>query len=260
MIAQSTRAAPVRPYAILARVFMNHRTPTREARSVIKAIIFDFDGLIVDTETPEYQSWQEIFQEYGAELDLDLWQSFIGRGFGDFDVYEHLARVSGKPVDRATLRPRMRKRYLDLIERNPILPGVEAWLRRAKALGLPLAVASSSRQGWASGHLEKRGLLPNFAFVHCGDDVANVKPDPEIYIITAKRLGVPPENALAIEDSLNGLTAAKAAGMRCVVAPNPMTRQMNFAAADLRLNSLADATLDCVLAQLTAPPSRAASP
>ena len=227
---------------------------------MIKAIIFDFDGLIVDTETPEYDSWQEIFQERGVELDLDLWQSFIGRGFGDFDVYEHLARVSGKPVDRATLRPRMRKRYLDMIERNPILPGVEAWLRRAKALGLPLAVASSSRQGWASGHLEKRGLLPHFAFVHCAEDVANVKPDPEIYIITAKRLGVPPENALAVEDSLNGLTAAKAAGMRCVVAPNPMTRQMNFAAADLRLNSLADATLDSVLAQLSAPPSRAASP
>lgn len=227
---------------------------------MIKAVIFDFDGLILDTETPEYQSWQEIFQERGVDLDMDLWQSFIGRGFGSFDVYEHLARVSGTPVDRATLRPRMRKRYLDLIERNPVLPGVEAWIRRANALGLPLAVASSSRQGWASGHLERRGLLPNFAFVHCGDDVANVKPDPEIYAITAQRLGVPPENALAIEDSLNGLTAAKAAGMRCVVVPNPMTRQMDFAAADLRLTSLAASTLDCVLAQLSAPQSPADSP
>ena len=227
---------------------------------MIKAVIFDFDGLIVDTETPEYESWQEIFQEYGVELDLDLWQTFIGRGFGSFDVYEHLARISGKPVDRETLRPRMRKRYLDLIERNPILPGVEAWIRRAKALGLPLAVASSSRRDWASGHLEKRGLLPHFAFVHCGDDVAEVKPDPEIYLITAKRLGVAPENALAIEDSLNGLTAAKAAGMRCVVSPNPMTQRMDFAAADLRLNSLADATLDYALAHLSAPQSRAASP
>lgn len=226
---------------------------------MIKAVIFDFDGLILDTETPEYQSWQEIFQERGVDLDLDLWQSFIGRGFGSFDVYEHLARVSGMPVDRATLRPRMRKRYLDLIDRNPVLPGVEAWIRRANALGLPLAIASSSRQGWASGHLERRGLLPNFAFVHCGDDVANVKPDPEIYAITAKRLGVAPENALAIEDSLNGLTAAKAAGMRCVVVPNPMTRQMDFAAADLRLTSLAHATLDCVLAQLSAPQSPADS-
>lgn len=227
---------------------------------MIKAVIFDFDGLIVDTETPEYESWQEIFQEYGAELDLDLWQRFIGRGFGSFDVYEHLARVSGKDVNREALRPRMRKRYLDMIERNPVLPGVEAWIMRAKTLGLPLAVASSSRQGWASSHLDRRGLLPHFAFVHCGDDVANVKPDPEIYALTAKRLGVAPENALAIEDSLNGLTAAKAAGMRCVVVPNPMTRRMDFAAADLRLNSLAHATLDCVLAQLNAPQSRADSP
>lgn len=227
---------------------------------MIKAVIFDFDGLILDTETPEYQSWQEIFQEYGAELDLDLWQAFIGRGFGSFDVYEHLARLSGKQVDRAELRPRMRKRYLDLIDRNPVLPGVEAWIARAKALGLPLAVASSSDLGWASGHLEQRGLLPHFAFVHCKVDVANVKPDPEIYAVTAKRLGVPPENALAIEDSLNGLRAAKAAGMRCVVVPNPMTRQMNFAAADLRLTSLAHATLDCVLARLAAPQSPADSP
>ena len=227
---------------------------------VIKAVIFDFDGLILDTETPEYQSWQEIFQEYGAELDLDLWQTFIGRGFGSFDVYEHLARLSGKQVDRAELRPRMRKRYLDLIDRSPVLPGVEAWIARANALGLPLAVASSSDLGWASGHLERRGLLPHFAFVHCKVDVANVKPDPEIYAITAKRLGVAPQNALAIEDSLNGLTAAKAAGMRCVVVPNPMTQQMDFAAADLRLTSLAHATLDCVLARLAAPQSRADSP
>ena len=227
---------------------------------MIKAVIFDFDGLIVDTETPDYESYQEIFQEYGADLDLDLWQTFIGRDFGRFDVFEHLEHLLGRSIDRAALHSRKRKRYLALIERNPILPGVEAWIRRAKALGLPLAVASSSRRDWASGHLEKRGLLPHFAFVHCGDDVANVKPDPEIYLITAKRLGVPPENALAVEDSLNGLTAAKAAGMRCVVAPNPMTRQMDFAAADLRLNSLADATLDCVLAQLSAPPSNANSP
>ena len=217
---------------------------------MIEALIFDFDGLIIDTETPEYESWQEIFHSFGVALELDTWEGFIGRGFGSFDVYQHLADLSGREIDREAIRPMMRKRYLERIERNPVLPGVERCIRRARELGIRLAVASSSRGGWASGHLERRGLLHNFELLLSGDDVANVKPDPEIYTLTAQRLGVSPQNALAIEDSFNGLTAAKAAGLHCVVVPNPMTKHMDFAAADLRLNALSDVTLDDMLARL----------
>ena len=217
---------------------------------MIEAIVFDFDGLIVDTETPEFDAWQEVFALYGATLEMDVWESSVGREHRQFDIYQHLARLSGQTIDPAVVRPLMRRRYLELIERNPVLPGVEDYLRSAQAMGLKLAVASSSTPGWASGHLEKRGLLRHFEFVLSAGDVRNGKPDPELYTLAVERLGVCPENALAIEDSLNGLTAAKAAGLHCVVVPNPMTKGMALDAADMRLRALSDLRLDALLTEL----------
>ena len=218
---------------------------------MIEAIVFDFDGLILDTETPEFDAWQEVFQSYGATLDREVWDWSIGRYSKDFNIYAHLGELSGERIERDVVRPRMRRRYLELIERNPILPGVADCLETAKGMGLKLAVASSSTPGWAKGHLENRGLLHYFEFVLSAGDVVNAKPDPELYTKSVGRLGVKPENALAIEDSANGLTAAKAAGLRCVVVPNPMTEGMDFGAADLRLGSLADVSLEELLAELS---------
>ena len=217
---------------------------------MFEAIIFDFDGLIIDTETPEFESWQEIFESYGAKLDRELWERAIGRHSLDFDIYEHLAELSGERIEREIVRPKMRRDYLERIERNPVLPGVAECLSAAEDMGLKLAVASSSSPGWAAGHLKSRGLLNHFEFVLDAGDVENAKPDPELYTMSAERLGVRPENALAIEDSVNGLTAAKAAGLRCVVVPNPMTKGMDFSSADIRLDSLADFPLANLLAML----------
>lgn len=217
---------------------------------MIEALIFDFDGLIIDTETPEYETWQEIFHSFGVALDRQIWDGFIGRGFGSFNVYQHLADLTGKQVDRQEIRCQMRKLYLERIEQNPVLPGVEDYIHRANALDIQLAVASSSVGGWAASHLKRRRLLHNFKHILSGDDVANVKPDPEIYTLTTQRLGVSPQNALAIEDSSNGLRAAKAAGLYCIVVPNPMTRHMSFYEADLQLSSLSDMPLDDLLAKL----------
>ena len=214
------------------------------------AIIFDFDGLIIDTETPEFESWQDIFQSYGVTMDRDLWDSAIGRHSKDLDIYGHLAGLSGERIEREIVRRKMRRDYLERIGRNPILPGVEEYLVAAKSMDLKLAVASSSSPGWAVGHLKDRGLLNHFEFVLDAGDVVNAKPDPELYTMSAERLGVQPESALAIEDSANGLTAAKAAGMRCVVVPNPMTKGMDFSSADIRLESLADLPLANLLAML----------
>lgn len=225
-------------------------TPTPAAAPAIEAVIFDFDGLILDTETPEFVSWQEIFQSYGATLERGVWDGFIGRGFGEFDVCGYLSELSGQPIDRDVVRPKMRAQYLRRIEENLILPGVETFIAHAKRVGMKLAVASSSRGGWASGHLERRGLLPHFEFVLSGEDVANVKPDPELYIKAARMLGADPRLSVAIEDSRHGLTAAKRAGMQCVVVPNPMTRHMRFDDADIRLNKLSDMPPDAVLAAL----------
>lgn len=217
---------------------------------MIDAIVFDFDGLIVDTETPEFDSWQEIFAEYGARLERGMWDWAIGRQGLDFDIYEHLAELSGERIDPEVVRPRMRRRYLDRIERNPVLPGVVDYLHAAKDMDLKLAVASSSSPGWAAGHLERRGLLQHFAFVLHAGDVVNAKPAPDLYTLAVERLGVAPQHALAIEDSVNGLTAAKAAGLYCAVVPNPMTQGMAFDAADIRLNALSDVPLADLLALL----------
>jgi HAD superfamily hydrolase (TIGR01509 family) len=217
---------------------------------LIEAIVFDFDGLIIDTETPEFESWQDIFQSYGVTLARDLWETAIGRHSKDFDIYEYLADLSGERIEREIIRPKMRRNYLERIERNPVLPGVEECLLAAKRMALKLAVASSSSPGWAAGHLEGRGLLHYFEFVLDAGDVANAKPDPELYTMSAELLGVRPENALAIEDSANGLAAAKAAGMSCVVVPNPMTMGMAFPSADIRLESLADLPLGNLLDML----------
>ena len=217
---------------------------------MIEAIIFDFDGLIIDTETPEFDAWEDIFQSYGVTLNRKLWDSAIGRHSKDFDIYGHLADLSGERIEREVVRPKMRRNYLERIERNPVLPGVEEYLGAARGMRLKLAVASSSSPGWAAGHLKGRGLLNHFEFVLDAGDVTNAKPDPELYTMSAERLGVRPENALAIEDSANGLTAAKAAGLYCVVVPNPMTKGMDFSSADIQLESLADLPLGSLLDRL----------
>ena len=215
---------------------------------MIKALIFDFDGLIIDTETPEYDSWSEVFSSYGIELDRRMWERSIG-GAG-LDLYRLLEELSEKLTEPEVVRRRARQRYLEHVERNPILPGVEDYINAAKKMELRMAVASSSRSGWAAGHLERRNLLHNFEFVLSAADVSNVKPDPELYETAMQRLGVRGHEALALEDSFNGLVSAKAAGLHCVVVPSPMTRHMNFAKADLRLDSLADMTLDKLLQEL----------
>ena len=217
---------------------------------MIEAIVFDFDGLIVDTETPEFEAWQEIFESYGVTLERTLWDSAIGRYSRAFDIYEHLANLSRQRIEQEVVRPKMRRRYLERIEQNPILPGVEDYLASAKIMGLKMAVASSSTPGWAAGHLRNRGLLHHFEFVLDAGDVVNAKPAPDLYTMAASKLGVEPRNALSIEDSAVGLTAAKAAGLYCVVVPNPMTRGMDFSAADVRLDSLEDVTLSDLLHKL----------
>ena len=217
---------------------------------LIEAIVFDFDGLILDTETPEFDTWQEVFESHGVRLERGTWDLSIGRHSKDFDIYKHLADLTGQHIEQEVVRPKMRRRYLERIDENPVLPGVEDYLASAKDMGLRLAVASSSSPGWAVGHLEQRSLLHYFEFVLSHGDVTNGKPDPELYTMSLTRLGVRPQNAFAIEDSVNGLTAAKAAGLQCVVVPNPMTRGMDFGLADICLDALSDLPLKCLLEEL----------
>ena len=216
----------------------------------IDTLIFDFDGVIIDTETPDYVSWQEVYHSHGVQLERSLWTDFIGGG-DVFDAYRHLEKLTGNRIDRDAIKEQRRRRYLEIIESKSLLPGVMEYILEAKKLGLKLGVASSSSRDWVEGHLLGRDILRHFVSIKSADDVSNVKPDPELYLASVAHMGTRPENALAIEDSANGITAAKRAGLYCVVVPNEMTKDMSIDHADLRLESLSDMPLKALLVGLT---------
>jgi HAD superfamily hydrolase (TIGR01509 family) len=218
---------------------------------MIKALIFDFDGLILDTEGPEYQAWQETYASFGCTLPLAEWAAEIGT-YGAFDPYDYLVRQLGRPIDRAAVRAQRRARFAELIEQQAVLPGIVSYLQEAKARGLRVGIASSSPRSWVAGHLQRFGLDQSFDCIKTADDVERVKPDPALYLAALGALGVSAGEALAFEDSPNGALAATRAGICCAVVPNRLTQQLAFEAADLRLASLADLPLAELLAQAEA--------
>ncbi len=209
---------------------------------MIRGLIFDFDGLILDTELPDFESWQEMFIEHGVSLPLAAWTPLIGTA-SSFDLYDYLEQQAGRTIDRADVRERRRQRYHERVIAQAILPGVEACIRDAKQRGLKVGLASASSPDWVLGHLARLGLHVHFDTVKTSADVARVKPDPALYRAALDALGLDAAEAIALEDSPNGIAAAKAAGLFCVAIPNAMTRDLDLDAADLRLTSLADLPL-----------------
>lgn len=216
---------------------------------VVQALIFDFDGLIIDTEVPVYQAWSEVYERHGERLSLDFWTGIVGYGIQDFDPMAELESRVGRPLDRESVQAARRLRQAQLTMALEILPGVREWRSEASALGVRLGVASSSGRAWVTGHLERLGL-DGWECVRCSDDVVATKPAPDLYLSAVECLGVPPEAAVAVEDSGVGVRAAKAAGLYCVAVPSALTANHDFAAADLVLRSLAEVPLADVLARI----------
>ncbi len=214
---------------------------------MIKGLIFDFDGTIIDTEIAEYLSWQEIYHDHGHDLPLSEWAKCIGASFAAFDPIDYLQAQTGQNFSRQHLLEDHRQRAHKIIIKQPVLPGVNSYLQRARNRGLKLAVASSSPLSWVSGHLTRLGMLHSFDLLCTREDVTCVKPAPDLFLCAAQRLGLEPQEAIAFEDSPNGITAARAAGMYCVAIPNTLTGQLNIAHADLVVSSLADISLDALI-------------
>ena len=223
--------------------------------------MFDFDGTIFDSETHEYECVRELFAEHGAELPLEVWGECVGREAGFFDPYAYLEERTGATLDRDTLDRRRRERFLQRIEGESAIPGVEEALRAAKSLGLKVGMASSSDREWVEGQLRRLGLLHWFECLRTADDVERVKPEPDLYLSVLRCLGVPASRAVAFEDSPNGALAAHRAGMYCVVIPNRVTAALPFGEHHLRLESLMQAELADLLGRIDAagPPRGAAS-
>ncbi len=214
---------------------------------MIRALIFDFDGTILETEGPVFQSWEEVYKAYGCQLSLEEWATNIGTAEEPFIPLDDLEKRLGRSLDRSAIEQRRRQREIELVLSQPALAGVENYLRDAHRLGLKLGLASSSTCQWVTSHLSRLGFLEYFDVVNAGDDVPLTKPDPAVYEITLEQLGVRPEQAVAFEDSPNGVLAAKRAGVFCVAVPNPITRSLSIDHADLHLNSLAEMPLEELL-------------
>jgi HAD superfamily hydrolase (TIGR01509 family) len=220
---------------------------------MLQALIFDFDGLMLDTETPEVEVWQNIYREHGFELPVDEWARTIGGyGISTFDAAKHLSSLTG--LDPAPLRLRYRSESDAIIHASPVLPGVVDLLTEGNARGLRLAVASSSPHAWVDSHLSRLGLADRFDRVICSEDVApgRTKPNPDLFLKAADQLQVQKEAAVIFEDSPNGVRAAKSAGIFVVAVPNPLTVRLGVDGADLTVRSLAEVTLDDLEKKLSA--------
>lgn len=215
----------------------------------IRAIVFDFDGTIMDTESVAYDAFRGIFKEYGLELSLERWAAGIGT-WGAFDPYLELEQGLGKPVNRREIEDRYRISYSERVKNITLRPGVMKTLDEARRRGLKLGLATSSYRSMVEPHLKEHGLHGYFEAIHTADEVEKVKPDPALYKLAVASLGVRPYEAVAIEDSINGLRAAKAAGLYGLAVPNPLTAFMDFAEADLVLPSLAEQPLGDWLSRL----------
>ena len=210
----------------------------------IKGLIFDFDGLILDTETPEYLSWLEIYREHSAHIEPQEWATFLGtKGSVDFSL-GLLEQRSQKPVHRQEVEADYHRRANHKILQQPILPGVVDLLEEAFRSELKLAVASSSPQDWVTKHLQRLELTKYFDHILCRDDVNHIKPHPELYQAAMDRLGLAPHEGIALEDSPNGIRSAVTAGLFCVAVPNPISKQLDLSQANFLANSLADLSLN----------------
>jgi|SRR5690625_962019 len=217
---------------------------------MIKGIIFDFDGLIIDTETPQYKAFNDVFLEHEAELPLSIWQEEVGTA-SKFNSFDFLESQINRKVNQEELQKKTRRKINHELDNAPVREGVVAFLHEAQKLSLKIGLASSSNYTWINKHLKRVGLHHYFDCIKTSDDVEKVKPDPALYIKTAKCLGLTPDQCLVFEDSANGAQAAKAAKMKCVVVPNEITTTMDFCKVEYRLNSMTERSLSFLLKMLS---------
>jgi HAD superfamily hydrolase (TIGR01509 family) len=208
----------------------------------IRAFLFDFDGLILDTEVASRAGWRWLYREHGHELPQDLWATLVGTIAAPWDPMAHLEELVGAPLDRDALHERRRAHELSLLEAEELRPGIADYLAEAEQRGLRKAIVSSSSRRWIDMHL--RRLERSFGWdtiVTADGNRARAKPRPTLYLEALDELGVPAEEAVAFEDSPNGASAARAAGIYVVGIPNAVTAELGLdESADLVVDSLSE--------------------
>jgi HAD superfamily hydrolase (TIGR01509 family) len=209
----------------------------------LQALIFDFDGLILDTETARYYAWKEVIEAEGVGLPLSLWLENIGLPSEAFDPLDFLEQRAKKPIDREAVRDRKRDAFRERMVGESLRPGVQEYFDEARARKLKLAICSSSPRKWVVSNLERYGIDKIFNAIVTGSDVEKIKPHPELFLKSVDVLSVPVESCIAFEDSPKGVQSAKAAGLFCVAVGNPITKQTDLGEADILLSSLEEMPL-----------------
>jgi HAD superfamily hydrolase (TIGR01509 family) len=199
------------------------------------AILFDFDGVLVDTEWAIYDAWHELFRAHGHPLPLELYNRCIGSDFSNWSPKTHLEELTGNAFDWHQLDVVRQEQIESELGAAGPMPGVVRLLEHIQQ-----AEMSSSSHRWVDGWLARLGLTERFATVVCRGDAARIKPAPDLFVEAARRLGVAPGDCLVIEDSLNGVRAARAAGMPVIAVPNRVTACLDFSLADATLPSLSE--------------------
>jgi putative hydrolase of the HAD superfamily len=212
---------------------------------LIKAVIFDFDGLIIDTETAWYDAYRETLSLYKLELPLELYVKTIGSD--DTVLFEYLKEQLGESCNLEEIEAKAKNIHQVKMKTPQACKGVKEYLEEAKKLRYKIALASSSTKEWVTDYLNKLGLLHYFDLIISRDDVDKIKPAPDLYLKAIEVLNINSTDAVAFEDSLNGLQAALSAGLKCVIVPNPVTEDLAFKNHHLRIKSMAEKTLTDVI-------------
>lgn len=215
---------------------------------MIRAVLFDFDGLILDTETPLIDAYAEVHAAHGVPFDRAAFMHSVGHADYAFDPWHGFSQHA----DRAALELERRACKDELMLRQPILPGVVAVLDAARAAGLRVGLASNSEHTWVDPHLKRIGLFERFHFIACRGDAPSPKPEPDLYRLVLNRFGLRGHEAIAFEDSHTGSLAAKRANVWTVVAPNASTAHHDFAHADVKVSSLAEIRLEDLMTRFGA--------
>lgn len=210
---------------------------------MIRAIVFDFDGLIFDTETPLIDAFAEVHRKRNMPFDRAKFMRTIGKIEPDFDPW----KAFGPTAPRSELETERMRINQERLEQQKIMPGVAELIAEARQRGLQLAVSSNSSSAHVTGYLKYLGLFEKFDFLSCRDgENMPPKPEPDLYLSILKQLKARGDEVLALEDSSAGIASARAAGLWCVAVPNESTAEQDFGLAHLRLDSLAGQTLAAI--------------
>jgi HAD superfamily hydrolase (TIGR01509 family) len=204
----------------------------------LRAVLFDFDGILVDTEWAIYQAWCRCFEAEGCDLPLSMYTRCIGSDFATWSPKTYLEELTEKTFDWEVLDRERQKEIVHELSDEGVMDGVHELIDVLRTREISIGVVSSSSHHWVDGWLDQLEIRQHFAHVVCRGDAPRIKPAPDLWLEAARRFELPPAQCLAIEDSHNGLISAQEAGMPVWVVPNRVTSVLDFSTAQHRFDSL----------------------